>query len=102
MLRRPILDLATHSLDWEPTAWESITWDVGLHASSNRLWISQRTHLTESLQYERLHAQATDSGSRNLLIGRGAYNLGTYMLKRTILELATHSLDSKPTIWEST
>ena len=47
-LRLPTLDLATHSLDWESTIWESSA--GSLWGPGYRFWIWQTVHWTGSLE----------------------------------------------------
>merc|ERR1712110_871984 len=44
MFERPILDLAAHLSDWEPTVWEPTAWVS--RVSSHRFWTSPPKHLS--------------------------------------------------------
>ena len=75
IFERPILDLATFSLDQEPA--------MGIYM----LGISQPNHWTKNLQSERLHA-------RKPIIGLGAYSLRVYLIERPFWDLIR-----EPMVW---
>ena len=96
----PILDLATHSLDWVSTLWGvhfgGLRWTGGLHTSGlhyeclhsdDRFWMFPPTHWTGGLHPKSLHFWGPHSSNRFCIsppthwtgvLHSGVYTLGVY------------------------
>ena len=84
MPERSILDLATHSLDWEPT------YNLGVYNLA-----SLHAQVADSGSRNPFNGLgATDFGSRNPQIGPGADNLGVYNLasvRAQVADIVSHN-----------